>query len=211
MLNQCKWSAFSALTLLVGHQEEHLEHKILSDEMLAWLSVWSKVQMICLWFSWYHCQPIVSCFIKIQIDYPGCPGKEDVKRLSICVLAYLTRKVQSIHQYSDAAYVVPLSLHWCSFWLPVEWWLDKGAILKTLPDCPSDPVFFCQKKNWVRWGQLHLVSSGRYQRNWVRSHQMHLISLGQSGRVFKIHLCPVVIPRAIQQDWMQLSNPVALK
>jgi len=43
--------AFSALTLLVGHQEEHLALKKLSDEVLAWLSVWSEVQMICIWSS----------------------------------------------------------------------------------------------------------------------------------------------------------------
>jgi len=41
--------AFSALTLLVGHQEEHPACKKLSDEVLAWLFVWSKVQMICIW------------------------------------------------------------------------------------------------------------------------------------------------------------------
>ena len=40
--------AFSTLILLVGHQEEHLACKNLSDEVLAWLSIWSKVQMICL-------------------------------------------------------------------------------------------------------------------------------------------------------------------
>ena len=40
--------------------------KIWSDEVLAWLSVWSEVQMICIWFSWCHCHPIVSCFSKIQ-------------------------------------------------------------------------------------------------------------------------------------------------
>jgi len=34
------------LTLLVGHQKEHLACKKLSDEVLAWLSVWSKVQMV---------------------------------------------------------------------------------------------------------------------------------------------------------------------
>ena len=36
---------FSALTLLVRHQEEHLPVKKLNDEVLA---VWSEVQMICL-------------------------------------------------------------------------------------------------------------------------------------------------------------------
>ena len=35
---------FSALTLLVGRQEGHPACKKLSGELLAWLSVWSKVQ-----------------------------------------------------------------------------------------------------------------------------------------------------------------------
>jgi len=43
--------AFSALTLLVGHQEEHLAFKKLSDEVLLWLSVWSEVQIVCIWSS----------------------------------------------------------------------------------------------------------------------------------------------------------------
>jgi len=45
------FSAFSALTLLVGCQEEHLACKTLSDEMLAWLSVCSEVQIIGVWSS----------------------------------------------------------------------------------------------------------------------------------------------------------------
>jgi len=43
--------AFSALTLLVEHQEEHPACKKLSDEMLAWLSVWIEVHMISIWSS----------------------------------------------------------------------------------------------------------------------------------------------------------------
>jgi len=39
--------SFIALTLLIGHQEEHPAVKKLSGEVLAWLSVWSEVQMIC--------------------------------------------------------------------------------------------------------------------------------------------------------------------
>jgi len=45
------YCAFSALTLLVGSQEEHPACKKLSDELLAWLSVWSEVQMISMWSS----------------------------------------------------------------------------------------------------------------------------------------------------------------
>ena len=38
------YSAFSALTLLVGWQEGHTACKKLSGGVLAWLSVWSEVQ-----------------------------------------------------------------------------------------------------------------------------------------------------------------------
>ena len=29
----------------------------MSDEVLAWLSVWSEVQIVCIWSSWCHCHP----------------------------------------------------------------------------------------------------------------------------------------------------------
>jgi len=43
--------AFSALTLAVRRHEEHSACKMLSDEVLAWLSIWSGVQTICIWSS----------------------------------------------------------------------------------------------------------------------------------------------------------------
>jgi len=39
---------FSAKALLIGRQEEQPSHKKLSNELLAWLSVWMEVQMICM-------------------------------------------------------------------------------------------------------------------------------------------------------------------
>ena len=47
--------------------------------------------MICKWSSRCHCHPIISCFIKIWktgltflvLVYPGCLGKEAVKRVSV--------------------------------------------------------------------------------------------------------------------------------
>jgi len=36
---------------LFGRQEEHPDCKKLSDEVLAWLSVWGEVQMMCIWSS----------------------------------------------------------------------------------------------------------------------------------------------------------------
>ena len=44
--------AFSALKLLVGHQEEHVACK--NWVMGWWLSAWSDVQTVCKWSSWCH-------------------------------------------------------------------------------------------------------------------------------------------------------------
>jgi len=75
------------LTLqLVGCQEEHPACKKMSDEVLAWLFVWSEVlQIICLWSSRCHWHSNISCLIKTENGlvflvpaYPGCPGKEAV-------------------------------------------------------------------------------------------------------------------------------------
>ena len=58
--------AFSALTLFAGRQEEHLACKKLTDEVLAWLSICSEVQMICIQSSRCHCHPVIPDFIKIH-------------------------------------------------------------------------------------------------------------------------------------------------
>jgi len=62
----------------------------MSGKVLAWLSVWSEVQMICIWSRRCHCCPIISFFIKTQNGltllvpaYPDCQRKEPVKRVSV--------------------------------------------------------------------------------------------------------------------------------
>jgi len=49
--------------------------------------------MICIWSSWCHCHPIISCFNKIEIGliflvlvYPGCAGKVAIKWDYVCQL-----------------------------------------------------------------------------------------------------------------------------
>ena len=61
--------AFSALTLLVGRQEGHPACKKLSGEVLAWLSVWSKVQT-CIWPSWCHCYSLSLALVKSRLVLP---------------------------------------------------------------------------------------------------------------------------------------------
>jgi len=74
-------NAFSSFDI-VGLASGRTSGLCLSDDVVAWLSVYSEVQMICTWSSWCHCHPINSGFIKVQIGltslvtaYPGCCGK----------------------------------------------------------------------------------------------------------------------------------------
>ena len=64
-----KINAFSAFTLLVGRQEGHTACKKLSSEVLAWLSVWSKVQT-CIWPSWCHCHSLSLASVKSSLVLP---------------------------------------------------------------------------------------------------------------------------------------------
>ena len=61
--------AFSALTLLVGRQEGHPACKKLSGGVLAWLSVWGKVQT-CIWPSWCHCHSLSLASVKSRLVIP---------------------------------------------------------------------------------------------------------------------------------------------
>jgi len=84
-------TAFSALTLLIGRREEHTVSK--NEWWGAGVVIClEQAQIICIWSSWCHCHPVISCFIKIQSGliflvpaYPDCPGKEAVKRVSVCL------------------------------------------------------------------------------------------------------------------------------
>jgi len=84
--------AFSALTLLVGRQEGNPACKTLSGGMLAWLSVWSEVQ-ICISPSWCHCHSLSLAAVNpdwfyrngsafLVPAYPGCPGKRPINKCS---------------------------------------------------------------------------------------------------------------------------------
>jgi len=33
----------------------------------CWLSVWSEVQMSCIWSSWCHCHVVISCLLKSRM------------------------------------------------------------------------------------------------------------------------------------------------
>ena len=47
------------------------------DEVLAWFSVWSEVQMTCIWFGWYHCHPVIFASEKSKMVYPSDTGSSE--------------------------------------------------------------------------------------------------------------------------------------
>jgi len=55
-------------------QEEHPARKKLNDGVLAWLSVWSVVQLICIWSSWCHCHQSSLASVISRIVYLSCAG-----------------------------------------------------------------------------------------------------------------------------------------
>jgi len=97
--------------------------------VLPWLSVWSKVQMICIWLlwsSWCYCHPIISCFIKIQIGltflvpaYSDCTEKEAIKcpaRQFHLVHCMVTLQQVSFLLISIALTMYPIVSCWKASW-----------------------------------------------------------------------------------------------
>jgi len=99
-------SVTSALTMLVGRQEEDLAVKNWVMRCShGWLSVCSKVKMICIW-GWFHCHPAISCFIKIDnsliipvTTYLGCPENKPLDR---CLTSYFSQLPFRLEQYAQA-------------------------------------------------------------------------------------------------------------
>jgi len=83
--------AFSALTLVVGQQEGHLACKKLSGGVLAWLSVWSEMQ-ICVWPGLCHCHSLslasVKCKLVLPFWYRLTRVVQDKGLLNRCVLRF---------------------------------------------------------------------------------------------------------------------------
>jgi len=62
--------ALKAVTLLVGWQEGHPACR--KNWVVRYWLAWSgaRCKWFCIWSSWCHCHPIISCSSKIQNDIP---------------------------------------------------------------------------------------------------------------------------------------------
>ena len=166
-------SAFSASTPVVGHQEEHLACRKLSDEVMAWLSLWNKMQMICVWSSWCHCHPTISCFIKIQICLTflvpastGCRGKEVMKWVSVCELVLVCafdllmcdEFCPVMYNYSIPTLTLRAS---CTVPCPTLTW--SYQMLQLVSFCCDDFNGYDRSSSFRRLFSFHLLSSVLFQ------------------------------------------------
>ena len=137
--------AFTALTLLVGRQEEHLAYKKLNDEVLVWLSLWSEVQIVCIWSSWCHYHPqTLSSFasFKSRLVLPfwyrltqvvlekrplnGCSSSYVALWLDITealLTAFLIKFCASSDCLLTASWTVPLQVIQVTHWRLLNWTL----------------------------------------------------------------------------------------
>ena len=102
--------AFSALTLLVGQQEGQLACKKLSGRMLAWLSIWGKVQ-ICIW---PYCHSLSLAPVKsrlvLVLAYPGNPRQSpgEGHKMDVCVCMWIfccsSRTFVNLSSYIHVSY-----------------------------------------------------------------------------------------------------------
>ena len=118
--------AFSALTLLVGHQEEHPVCKKLV--MRCWHGYLSgarcKMQMICIWSSWCDCHPIVYSCIKIQLGltflllaYQYCREKRPLNGCCVRLAVEDFSKLVGIWSLFDSWWSVSwFCINLCSCW-----------------------------------------------------------------------------------------------
>ena len=85
-----QYYSFSALTLLVGRQEEHPACR--NRLIRCWCGYLSaaRCRLFCIWNSWWHCIPRLhhllpplnpGWFYLSGTGFPGCPGKEAVERM----------------------------------------------------------------------------------------------------------------------------------
>ena len=122
-------SAFSALMLLVGWQG-HPACKW-SGDVLVWLSDWSEVQITCIWSSWCHCHPTISCCSKIQNGLPfWCRPTQVVlekRPLNRCSSSSSVRDNCVLQPWFQQ-----IQLQYSVYFLTVICWLDQmsGSLLE---------------------------------------------------------------------------------
>ena len=136
--------------LLVGRQEGHPACKKLSGGLLAWFSVWSKVQT-CIRPSWCHCHSLSVASVKSRLVLPFwyrltrvVPEKGPLKGCACaCVLGYEGESLKKVLQMISASDVVLIDRWHIEFNpppLPVDPDESNGATAERADPVPCNIV-----------------------------------------------------------------------
>ena len=128
-----EFSAFNALTLLVGRQEGHPACKKLSGGVLAWLSVWGKVQT-CIWPSWCHCHSLSLASVKSRLVFTArCYASDHTNNTARYLRdsSFLTPKISAKFYRGHPLRGRRMQVGWVKIG---DFWLITGYISKTVQD-----------------------------------------------------------------------------
>ena len=110
----------------------------MSDGVLAWLSVWSVVQMIFIWSRWCHCHPSSLASVKSRMVYlsgaslPRLSWKRPLNVcVCVCVCSYLGDQMCHYHKYNEnetrvSPVMLSTGLALCSC---IPKWLYAGLVM----------------------------------------------------------------------------------
>jgi len=128
--------------MLAGWQEGHPACKKLSSGVLAWLSVWSKMQT-CIWPSWCHCHSLSLASVKSSFTFlvPAYPGSRWQRAVKL-VCAYVCNIVHKMTNGSLFINRVPL-------YLKLTKYLCKGLQHMNMP-CQYCNAFEIKISHWAK-------------------------------------------------------------
>jgi len=137
--------AYSALTLLVGRQEGHPACKKLSGELLALLSVWSKVET-CIWPSWCHCHSLSLASVKTRLVllfwYRPTWAVPEKGLLNGCVFVSLVKLPLCMHTYDlSCGEFMPLKFNRWHAVVSGTWKYDEPEVENVTRGCSLSLTF----------------------------------------------------------------------
>ena len=189
--------------LLVGRQEGHPACKKLSGGVLAWLSVWSKVQT-CIRPRWCHCHSRSLASVKSRLVLPFwywltgvVPGKGPLN-VSVCVFNTGNKCVRLCSAFSLRRFVVKWSRR------PASCRLCRLPATKTMTTVTS-------WKQWNRWSANERNWKPKYR--WLRCFQFQLEFycrlLPASATAPSIYVCLFIADSGVKNlhdiKWCMLS------
>jgi len=142
--------------------------------VLVWLSVWSEVQIVCMWSTWCHCHPkTLSCLVLFKsrlffffFRYWLTQVVLEERQLNECSCLFLTF---CLHVYSVVGLLVTPLLHiyswgsvWKNLWKSLSiWWSYNGIFFDSVTSASGLFLYFAwYVLAWTKPGFSSVISYG---------------------------------------------------